>query len=250
MKSRTIFGLLVVVLSLSFAKRGDAQTVEQLNAQANLQISLANLATAAGKNNIQVQMVEAEAKLIAAQATMVTAMAGANKTNAEALHSLEQARSLVLDNSLKKAETFYAKKAAHDNYKTLAKPRTRPTPEALLHYSQVALPMPLEEEDIDRLSGKINWHPLLLEEKFSEDREQLDALYVSHLDYPNGSLEAKALTKNMTTMLRTMVKEVPGYEYVNAKNFIRSLELEFQPKRQEPGRTRRAGVDQLASFAR
>ena len=248
---------MVVVLGLSFAKRVDAQTVEQLNAQANLQISLANLATAAGKNNIQVQMVEAEAKLIAAQATMVTAMAGANKTNAEALHGLEQARSLVLDNSLKKAETFYAKKAAHDNYKTLAKPRTRPTPEAMLHYRQASMPKPLTERELDPIGGQINWPLPLLEEKFSEDRIKFDALFASHLDYSNGTSEvneisskAKVLTKSMLAELRTMIREVPGYEYVNAKSFIRSLELEFQPERQEPGRTRRAGDNQLVSFAR
>ncbi|MFH1443786.1 MAG: hypothetical protein ABIG34_00140 [Candidatus Peregrinibacteria bacterium] len=248
--SLKLFGLLVVVLSLSFTKRGDAQTVEQLNAQANWQIALSNLATAAGKNSIRVQMVEAEAKLIAAQATMVTAKAGANKTNAEALQALEQARSLELDNSLKKAVTFYEKRARHDAYMALAKPQKTLTPEYLLRRNEAATPMRLTKLQIDSARGIINWPPLLLGENFSDVRIQLDELYVSHLDYPNGSLEAKTLTTNMSAKLRSMVRKVPGYEYANAKNFIRGLELEFQPKRQEPGQTQRAGVNQLASFER
>jgi len=247
--SLKLFGLLVVVFfaTLSFTSRTDAQTVEQLNAQANWQIALANLATAAGKNNVQVQMVEARAKYLAAQATMITASASANKTNAEALQALEQARSLELDNSLKKAETFYAKKTAHDNYKSLAKPRTRPTPEALLRYSQVSLPQPMKEEELDPVSGKITWPLLLQGEEFSKDRSQIEALFINHLDYNNSSTEAKVLTKNMTTKLRSMIREVTGTDYVKAKNFIRSLDYEFQLDPQAPRQNGQVAINQLVS---
>jgi len=125
-------------------------------------------------------MVEAQAKLIESQAAMVTAIANANKTNAEALQGLEKAHDLSLDNSHKKAETFYAKRAMHEKYRDTAQlRRPQPTEADIRRRSQASVPERLNEQHMDPRQGKIQWPSVLQEETFWEHRARIESLFAS-----------------------------------------------------------------------
>lgn len=220
-----------ILLWALLAFSAKAQTAQELNSQAQWMTAWVAWMNATGHNNIQVQMVEAQAKLITAQATAITATAGANKTNAEALQALEQARSLALGNNQKRTEVFYTKKTLHDNYKNLTQ-TPRPTQEDLLRYnqySQASAPRRLTKEEFNQLRGKISWPALLKREEFSEEREQLDALFTKRLDRNQDiSQEVQDLTEKMEINLRSLVRDVPSWQYVEAKKFVRNLGHESQ----------------------
>jgi len=207
-------------------------TQEQLNNHTqwmNAWAGWTNAAHNVARSSNHVQMAEAQAKLLTARATMITAIANANKANAEALQGLETARSLALDNRVKKAETFYGKRALHENYKSLPKARPRPTRDDLLRYSKTSAPKPLTPEEFDRIGGEMHWPSLLQRDDFSEHRSQIEKLFVARLDYNQDiHQQVEDLTDGMHARLCSMVREVPSGDYIKARKFIRSLVYESQ----------------------
>jgi hypothetical protein len=188
---------------------------------------MSSYANNVGKANVQAQAVEAQAKLISAQASYITAQAGANKTNAEAIQALEQAKGLALDNSLKRAKTFYDKKALHQNYKALVQGSRTRSPEDYLRISRASVPQRLNEEQFDSLRGMIAWPSLLRSKEFELERNQLNELFEKRLDYPQDvSQEVKLAVDRMEGRLLLMVKESDQTEYAKAKKFLRGLSYE------------------------
>lgn len=176
------------------------------------------------------QFIEAEAKLLSAQAAMVTALATANKTNAETLRTLEEARALALANELKKAETFYGKKTLYENHRKLNEVRPpRATKEALLRYSQMSAPQRLTKEQFDLIKGEIRWPSVLQKDEFEEHRSQIETLFVKRLDFSQDIQgQVQDITDRMSARLSSLAREVPSSEYIKARKFIRSLAYESQ----------------------
>lgn len=214
-----------------------AQSSNELNAQSQWMNSWSSWMGAMGRANYQAEMLKAQAQLVTAQAAMVSAAANANKTNCEALQALEQARSLALDNNQKKAEVFWAKRTLHKSQKIL-EPRTRPSSEDLERYNKAAAPKRLTEEQFDRLRGEIDWPLVLKRDQFSEQRSQIEKLFLRHLDYPQediqGSIREITEEINSELVLLLQAKETSQTEHAKASNFIRSLAYESQFEFQLP----------------
>ncbi|MFH1968351.1 MAG: hypothetical protein ABIJ84_03120 [bacterium] len=193
-------------------------------------VGLSSVAQAQSQLADQAKMVEAQAKLISANAALITAIASANETNAKALQGIEQARSLSLDNSLKKAETFYGKKTLRENYMDLRKPRSRPSQEDLRRYSKAAAPDRLNIFEFNPVRAEIYWPPLLKEDQFSEYRLQIEGLFAQYLLDNNreGSIyqEVKELADKMQAELSPLIRDVPTSEYIRARKFLRSIAYE------------------------
>jgi len=230
--STPVLFLLFVFLGFSPAK---AQTAQELAAQTQWMNAWTCWMNTTRQNNTQAQLIEAEAKLITAQAAVITAAASANKTNAEALQALEQARTLALANELKKAETFYGKKALYGNHKDLYGAPSRPTKEDMLRYSRASAPQRLTEEQFDLIvrRGEIRWPSVLQKDEFEEHRSQIETLFVKRLDSELDSDQdiqgqVQDVTDRMYAGLRSLVREVPLSEYAEARKFIRSLAYESQ----------------------
>jgi hypothetical protein len=227
MKNPTLFIVAVVLTTLNFATNAKADKIGQLKAQTQWMSAWNSWMDVAGKNNAQVKMVEAKAKLVTAQSAMVTAQANANKANAEACQAREKAKSMALDNSLKKAETFYGKRALYNSHKFLVKSKLQSTRE----YSQKPAPKRLTREQLDPISGKINWPSVLEQEQFFEYRVQLDSLFARYIDSSNDiNVQVQNLSNQMRDELRLMIREMPSVEYIEAQNFIRSLAYESQAR--------------------
>lgn len=114
------------------------------------------------QGNTQAKLIEAHAKLLTAQAGMVTAVASANKTNAEALKHMEETRTLQLDNSEKRAEVFYAKRAMYERNRDATRLRQSvPTNEDIYRRSKASTPERLSEEQFNASRKEIHWPSLL-----------------------------------------------------------------------------------------
>jgi exopolysaccharide biosynthesis protein len=193
------------------------------------------------------QLLDARAKLIQAQAQLITAIANANKLNAEARQSLEQARSLYLDNDLKKVQHRYKKRAlylanrpkkARDAYSASqavtsrsesAEITTRLVNSAKSNGSGGRRRPGLTEEQFDPESGQIRWPRLLRRAEFAEHRARFESLA---LQIRNGGRQARQEVKgaadSMHAALRSLIRQVPSGEYVQAKRFIRSLSAQLE----------------------
>ena len=182
-------------------------------------------------HSVEAQMMESWAKVVQAQATLVTAYAGANKTNAEAAQAWEQARGLALDNEVKYAKTFYDKKALYRADKALAQgPKTR-TAEDYLRIARAGAPQRLAEDQLNGLNGAIAWPSLLMSEEFEPERTRLNELFEKRLDYPQDSQvvkDVKQAVEEIGGKLLQMVRNSDQTEYAKSKKFLRSLAFESQ----------------------
>lgn len=228
---------------LGFTNTAGAQTAEELkayaqavDAQAKLVTAHATVVTAIAnaKTNVFTQVVEARIKLFNAQVAMVKAMANANKVNAEALQGYQQARSMYLDNSLKKCEILHKKRELYAaNRQQRAGSRSRLTSEGRCRYREAPAPKRLAKEQFDPARGEIHWPTLLKRDQFAEHRTQLEGLFEKHLDCGQDIHEqVQDITVKMKTELSSLIREVPSVEYIKAKGFIRSLvyESQFSPQ--------------------
>ena len=173
---------------------------------------------------------EAQAKMINARAAWITAVANANATNAKTEQTLEQVRTLKLDNALKVATTFYEKRKLHDTYQGL-NTRKRPTNEDLIRYSKMSLPQRPADCQFEPVKGKIYWPEVLQQEKFYEFRLQLDYLFAERADAVGTAAsdihgQVQEVASQMRGQLRSKIREMDPTEYLAARKFIDSLAFE------------------------
>lgn len=154
-----------------------------------------------------------------------------NLRNSEAAINYQQARSADLDNRLKFAETYFAKRQINKQYRDENR-RPAPTEEQLFRRAQAARPSRLSPTEFDPVSGKIRWPLLLTDDRFAAEREQLEPLFqkLAHDGRLNleDVTEVQRLGENIQTSMRKMIRDVPSSNYMAADRFLRSLMYEAQ----------------------
>jgi len=204
----------------AYTQMGKAAAVifSQQNTQAN------------ARANALTTMADAQCKLISARAAWLTAVANANATNAKTLETLQQVRSLSLDNNLKVAKTFYEKRKLHEGYRGLST-RKRPTQEDVIRYSKVSVPQRPASFQVEQARGRIYWPEVLLDEEFSDCRIQLDSLFVQRkaglsISGSSVSQQVQTVAKQMGKQLRSKIRQMTPADYLAARKFLESLAYE------------------------
>jgi len=199
--------------------------------------SQTNLAKA--RSSMVTTWANAQATLINARATMIKSVADAQATNAKTLQTLEQTRSLTLDNDLKVAKTFYEKRKLHDGYQAL-KVRKRPTREDLIRYSKDSTSGRPTGYQLDPVRGRIIWPEVFKRDGFLATRTQMSSLFENRKTTDSGlgsenCREIYNVAAEMRQQLRSVIREMTPAEYMAARKFIDSLAFEGQFKRQVEG---------------
>lgn len=168
---------------------------------------------------------EAQAKIISAQATLITAVSTANINNAKALQTVEQTRTIALDNDLKRADTFHKKRALYEASRITSK---KPTQEDVMRYSRASLPERPKVYDFDPVKNKIYWPELLQQEQFTTYRLQMDVLFLDRDNTANDRIQeqAKIIADQMQNELCSLIHQSSPEQYLKAKKFIQSLAFE------------------------
>ncbi len=182
--------------------------------------------------------VRANTEVVKTQAAWLQAISSARKMAAETAKLHQQVRSLRLDNQVKTAETFFAKRERREQYRA-KRPRTRPDHETYVRVCSATKPDRLLKYQYDPDQGQISWPRLLRRPEFAEYRQEVESLFAlgsAGSSGAGGQLQFKVdkLTGQMRGELQGMVREVNLMEYAAAKNFIRGLayEARFMPQLQ------------------
>jgi hypothetical protein len=143
----------------------------------------------------------------------------------------EHAREMYLDNVLKHAETYWQRKAIHQNGQEMARGQ-RPTAEDLARFAADRAPDGLKVTDFDPASGRFNWPEALLGPEFESHRNAIE--FVVKRD-GIGARGVEALAEQMEAKLKAQVAFMDPADYVAAKNFVTGLEVESSatPRRVE-----------------
>ena len=158
---------------------------------------------------------------------VVRAAGEANLMNSEAAINLEEARAKNIDNRLKGTKTYFEMKRYNKEYRDATK-APRPTSEQLFRLAKTATPKSLSPEELDPVTGKVNWPEILMAADFTEYRETLDALYADRAQAA-GKInldQFNAIQQNVDDLqleLKRRVSDMPPQVFSQANAFLTRL---------------------------
>jgi hypothetical protein len=159
-------------------------------------------------------------------ADMIRAAGENNLLNSQAAQNYEAARSQNLDNRVKYAETYYAKRRMNEEYRA-AKKEPPPTAEQLFRRSEAAKPKRLSPGEFDPVSGRITWPLLLQGDAFTADRATIEQLFGDMATNERLTLDQyqqiRETGERMQEQLNSMIREVAPRDHMKATTFLTSL---------------------------
>lgn len=168
-------------------------------------------------------------------AAVVQAAGEYNLATSQAAINYEQAYRMSLENSVTRAETFFAKRRINESYRE-SKQGPPPSRETLAARARQGVPSRLGAEQFEPAFGTLYWPAAFDDRRFASERREIDRLMADR-DAQGGVGSAHyrdviASTSAMRDTLRGMIFEMTATEYVQAVNFLRSVahEARFVPE--------------------
>ncbi len=197
------------------------------------------------------EMSKAGAAWVAAQAAVIKAKADADATRAVALQTMEQTRTIAIDNDLKAATTFYEKRRLNEAYRMVSS-QDRPTREDLSRYSKASTPERPSNYQVDPVRGVVHWPEVFQRDEFLAQRVELDYLFAQRSDRRSGlgsdnCHRVKEKTEGMHEVLKSIIGEMSPAEYLAARKFVEALayEAHFAPNAENVASIQHRGVKRL-----
>lgn len=165
-------------------------------------------------------------------ADLVRSQGAANLLNSQAAQEYEKARSLNFENRVKYAQMYFEKKRINQEYRKSTE-RPAPTQEQLFRMAKVGVPDRLGPNDLDPVSGALNWPRLLRADVFEEQRTRIEQLFAYRAEHPTSIAPdfyatAKDEVDAMYAELKKHIRDVPSNQYIPASKFLRQLDYELK----------------------
>src|SRR5262249_27064430 len=108
-----------------------------------------------------------------------------------------------------------------------AKRSPRLSEEQLVRIAAQAAPKPLDNGDVDPVSGQVNWPSVLQDDIFKKDRDVVEQLLAKQTSLGRlGIAEHEQVgdaIERIAATLKSQINKIPTQEYIKAKNFLKSL---------------------------
>lgn len=163
-------------------------------------------------------------------ANVISAAGQANLLNSQAAQNYEVARSMDLDNRYKAENTYFEMRKMNREYMALER-GPKPTTEQMFRLAKERAPNRLSANQLDPLTGRIDWPIILEEDSYKDYREKIDELFSARAKYhgqisPGQYAELQKTTKALEAELKKHIKEYAGTDYAKARSLIESLSYE------------------------
>ena len=168
-----------------------------------------------------------QAGVLRGVASVIDAQGRFNLNTALAAGFLEDARSKNFDNQVKKAETFFAKRAINKAARTTESKEE--TAAKVRRISEASKPNRLGPTMFRPDLGLLNWPTMLRRPEFQSLRHGVDSMLATGpqaMVRYGSEIDGKA--KLMREAMKTLVREVSPHEYAAARQFLLSLRYESQ----------------------
>ena len=162
-------------------------------------------------------------------ADVIRASGEAAESTTRAMGNYEDARSKYIDNKMKWTETYWQRKRLGESERRKDYDAKRKSRDAYLAKKGSGYPPRLTTSELDPSTGKIYWPQALLDDAYSEYREQLDEIFV--LGAHTGSLsqhgqQIHELSRAMQDELKKHIRSLQANDYIHARKFLESLAFE------------------------
>lgn len=153
-----------------------------------------------------------------------------NLLTSQAVTQMEQAKALAIENHVKQVEAYNQLREMNRQYRDAhAKPKR--TPEEWARINRAPRPPKLTASELDPATGQLRWQPILAGSDFDAERAIVDKLMAERAAR-GGALagdDYETLNKALHDMIATLkskIDSLPSGDYMQAKNFIQSIEYE------------------------
>ena len=161
---------------------------------------------------------------------VISAKGDYNLNTSQAAINMTQAQSNEIQNRQQWTNAYFDMRKV--NRANRAEERGRqPTMEDAVRYAQMGKPKRLSPSEMDNITGKITWPKLLRIDQFEDQRAKLDELFEKRARYGitfEDQMALREATNDMVAELKTKIRDLPPYDYANAKRFLESLAYEGQ----------------------
>lgn len=148
-----------------------------------------------------------------------------------AANNFQEAHRRALENSTRRVDTYFHRRQLNEQYRAEMRGQP-PTPAQVRKYAKATLPDRPAADQLNRVTGEIDWPATLAGKEFADYRKRLGDLFEQRSRESERGLdsehyaEIKRVAKEMLSALKEHVKEMPPMQYIQARNFIESLQYE------------------------
>jgi hypothetical protein len=175
-------------------------------------------------------MFNAEAAAKAANATVINAVAGFNKSQAEVTKLLQEAREKSAQNDLLETDVFYKKRAQYDAYRAAHRPKPS-SPSEHIFRAQKAAPERLAAHQLQK--DGLRWPTLLSAPVYEAARCAIDELWECRTpeDSGAGSQNCVRIVAALEALKAALLENISRYrpsDYLTARKFLDGVAVEAQ----------------------
>jgi len=163
-------------------------------------------------------------------ADVIRSSGEANLRNSEAAINMEAARSANMDNHLKYTETYFEMRKMNTAYRQ-QEAGERITQQAAERIARERAPSRIAAENLDPVTGGIEWPAILLDGRYDEFTKPLNDLFSQRAE-TGGSIgsggygDIRAACDGLMAALRENIREYPSNQYLEARKFVEQLSFE------------------------
>jgi hypothetical protein len=159
-------------------------------------------------------------------ASVISAQGNYNLATSAAAVNLTQAQKQDIQNRIAGTNAYFSMQETN-RAATAAKRSPRLSEEQLVRIAAQAAPKPLDNSDMDPVSGQLNWPSVLQDDIFKKDRDMVEQLLgrqtsLGRLGIAEHEQIGDAIERIAAT-LKAQINKIPTQEYIKAKNFLKSL---------------------------
>jgi hypothetical protein len=192
------------------------------------------------------EMLNAEAANKQANATIISAIAGYDKTQAEIAKLGQEIREKGAQNDLLETEVYYKKRAQYHEYRAAHRPKAN-SPDGYTALARGAAPARLTSYQLGSGPGELRWPTVLKGSDYDATRREIDGLLKSRTPEDSGAgsqncVDIVARLDVLKTELRDNIRRYKSHDYLAARKFLDAVALDAQ----EPAFSISGTVDKVA----
>lgn len=167
-----------------------------------------------------------EGSMMQGMASVISAQGNYNLATSAAAVNTTQAIKQDIQNRQDATNAYFAiKETNRAAREAMRSPRL--SEEQLVRMAAQAAPKPIDTTEYDPVSGRVLWPKLLQADAFKQQRATVEQLMVKQAQYGKLGLvehdQAGSAIEGMSDRLREMINSVSPQDYIEAKNFLKSL---------------------------
>lgn len=153
-----------------------------------------------------------------------------NLMNSRAAINVQEANSAYLDNRLKYTQTYFENRRLNREYRA-AERGPLITEQQAEQLARARAPQRATANDVNPITGKLDWPLALTADEYADDRAELDRLFAERAKQGgaiglNTFNEIRSTSENLLAALQDNIKNYPPQQYMEAKRFVERISNE------------------------